>query len=137
MKPKIKVVGLEQMRKNVGKMIEALDREALVPIMREHMEPMADDMRSHAPRDTGALAKSITVSTQLSPAQAAANVPIAEVEVYAGPGPVPQAIQEEFGNFRQRPRPIIRPTFDANHKTARRKIGEDGIAVILDAAKKG
>jgi hypothetical protein len=77
------------------------------------------------------------VSTELSPAQAASNEPIAPIEVYAGPGPLPEAIQEEFGNFRQEPRPFIRPAFDGNVKTAMRAIGEDGVEAILQAGKKG
>ena len=82
-------------------------------------------------------ADSVTVGTELSPAQVASNEPIAEIEVYAGPGPLPQAIQEEFGNYRQGPRPFIRPAFDAHVNGAMRNVGERGIGSVLDAAKKG
>lgn len=137
MKMQMRIEGTDEIKSNLRKMGAALRRETLVPIMTENLQPMAEDMRAHAARGTGELAGSVTVSTQLSPAQAAANVPIAEIEVYAGPGPLPQAIQEERGNFRQRPRPYIRPAFDSNVGTAMRGIAEDGIAAVLKAGRKG
>jgi hypothetical protein len=134
---KIRIEGTDDIARKFRAMGEALQRETLVPIMEEHLQPMAEDMRAHAARRTGDMADSVTVGTELSPAQAASNEPIAPVEVYAGPGPFPEAIQEEFGNFRQGPRPFIRPAFDANVKSAMRAIADDGIDAILQAGKKG
>lgn len=137
MKMKVRLEGTDQIARNLKAMGAALRRETLVPIITEELEPMADQMRALAARGTGEMAESVTVGTELSPAQAASNEPIAEIEVYAGPGPLPQAIQEEFGNYRQGPRPFIRPAFDAHVNGAMRNVGERGIGAVLDAAKKG
>lgn len=137
MKMKVRIEGTEQIAKNLKAMGAALRRETLVPIISEELEPMADQMRALAARGTGEMADSVTVGTELSPAQAASNEPIAEIEVYAGPGPLPQAIQEEFGNYRQGPRPFIRPAFDAHVNGAMRNVGERGVDAILGAVKKG
>lgn len=134
---KVRIEGTDKIARNLKAMGSALRRQTLVPIITEELEPMADQMRTTAARRTGEMAKSVTVSTQLSPAQAAFNEPIAEIEVYAGPGPLPQAIQEEFGNFHQSPRPFIRPAFDEGVKRAMRNVSERGINAILDAAKRG
>lgn len=134
---RVRLEGTDQIARNLKAMGAALRRETLVPIITEELEPMADQMRALAARGTGEMADSVTVGTELSPAQAASNEPIAEIEVYAGPGPLPQAIQEEFGNYRQGPRPFIRPAFDAHANRAMRNVGERGIDAILDAAKKG
>lgn len=133
----VRIEGTDDIARRLKKMGEALRREVLVPVIEEHLEPMADDMRAHAARRSGQMADSVTVGTELSPAQAAANVPIAEIEVYAGPGPLPQAVQEEFGNFHQGPRPFIRPAFDGHVERAMRGVAEDGIAAVLEAGKKG
>jgi hypothetical protein len=134
---KVRLEGTAQIARNLKAMGAALRRDTLVPIISEELEPMAEQMRALAARGSGEMANSVTVGTELSPAQAASNEPIAEIEVYAGPGPLPQAIQEEFGNYRQGPRPFIRPSFDANVNRAMRNVGERGVDVILDAAKKG
>ncbi len=137
MKMKVRFEGADKIARNLRAMGEALRRETLVPIMERNLTPMADDMRARAPRRSGAMAESVTVSEELSPAQAAQNVPIAEIEVYVGPGPLPQAIQSEFGNYRQAPEPFIRPAFDGQHKQAMRGIAEDGIEAVLEAGRKG
>lgn len=137
MKMKVRLEGTDEIARKFRAMGKALQREVLVPIMVERLDPMAADMRAHAARRSGEMADSVTVSTELSPAQAASSVPIAPIEVYAGPGPNPQAIQEEFGNFHQAPSPFIRPAYDGHAKTAMRGIAQDGIDAILDAAKKG
>jgi hypothetical protein len=134
---KIRIEGTDKIARKLQAMGEALTRDTLVPIMKERLQPMADDMRAHAARRTGEMANSVTVGTELSPAQAASNEPIAPIEVYAGPGPDPAAIQEEFGNFRQEPNPFIRPAFDGHVKTAMNAIAEDGVEAIMEAAKKG
>lgn len=135
MKMKIRIEGTDEIARNLRAIGEALRQDTLVPIMERRLEPMAEDMRANAPRRSGELADSITVGTELSPAQAAINDPIAEIEVYAGPGPLPQAIQEEFGNIHQSPRPYIRPAFDARVDAALKGIAHDGIDAALEAGK--
>ncbi|KQN37010.1 hypothetical protein ASG37_04940 [Sphingomonas sp. Leaf407] len=137
MKMKIRLEGGDQVARKIKAMGKALTRKTLVPIIAEELEPMAQQMRDTAARRSGEMADSVTVSTRLSPAQASANVPIAPVEVFAGPGPLPQAVQEEFGNVDQTPSPFIRPAFDSQVNRAMRQVAERGIDVILAAGKKG
>lgn len=137
MKPTIKITGTDEISRKIRAMGKALTRKTLIPIMADNVEPIADDMRSLARRRSGEMAGSVTVSTQLSPHQAAIVESIAPVEIYAGPGPLPQAIQEEFGNVHEAPHPFIRPAFDSGVKRAVDGIAHDGIDAILDAAKKG
>ena len=137
MKVTMRVEGTDAIARKLRAMGAALRRETLVPIIERNLEPIADGMRAMASRRTGEMADSVTVSTELSPAQAAQNVPIAEIEVYVGPGSLPQAVQEEFGNDHQPPRPFIRPPFDAGAPRVMRGIGEDGVKAILDAGRKG
>jgi len=133
----VRIEGTDAIRRKLLAMGSALRRETMVPIIEDNLQPMADEMRALAARGTGEMADSVTVSTDLSPHQAAINQPIAEIEVFAGPGPLVQAIQEEFGNYHQAPQPFIRPAFDGNVDQAMKRVGADGIAAILDAAKKG
>ncbi len=136
MKIKVRFEGADEIARNLKAMRAALGRKLMVRIISKELEPMAESMRSLAAWDRGQMAESVTIGTELSPAQAATNEPIAETEVYAGPGPLPQAIQEEFGNFHQGPRPFIRPSFDAHVNGAMRNVGARGIDAILSAAKK-
>lgn len=136
MKVTTKLVGGEDVIRAMKAMGEALTRETLVPIMEDKLQPMADDMRSHARRRTGRLADSVTVSTELSPAQSASHDPIAPIEVFVGPGALPEAVSEEFGNFRQEPHPFIAPAFDSGVAAVMRGIAEDGVDAILKAGKR-
>lgn len=137
MKMKIRIEGTDEIRRKLLAMSETLRRETLEPIMDDNLQPMAASMRALAARRTGEMADSVTVSPDLSPHQATINEPIAEIEMFVGPGPLPQAIQEEFGNFREPPHPFIRPSYDAHVNQALTGIGRDGVAAILKTAKKG
>ncbi|WP_447727275.1 HK97 gp10 family phage protein [Sphingomonas koreensis] len=118
-------------------MSNALTEKALVKIMTDRLEPMADAMRNRVDVKSGELRDSIHVGRELSPAQAAEHVPMAEVEVFAGAGPLPQAVQEEFGNYRQAPDPFVAPAFEEHAAPAARNIAADGLELIERAAKKG
>lgn len=135
MKMKVRIEGTDKIARNLKAMGKALTRKTLMPVLRENVQPIADDMKANAARASGEMADSVEATDRLSPAQRAAVQRIAPVEIYVGPGPLPQAIQEEFGNVDQAPRPFIRPAFDSGVDRAMRGIATDGIKVILDAAK--
>lgn len=137
MKMKVRIEGTDKIARNLRAMGKALTRKTLKPIMREHLQPIADDMRANAARGTGELADSIRVSDRLSKAQRAKLERIAPVEMYVGPGPLPQAIQVEFGNSHQPAEPFIRPAFDMGADAAMEGIAKDGVAAILKAGSKG
>lgn len=137
MKMKIRLEGTDKIARNLKAMGKALTRKTLTPILRENLRPMAEDMRANAARGSGEMADSVRVSNRLSKTQRSKLDRIAPIEMYVGPGPLPQAIQEEFGNVRQAPRPFIRPAFDRGADEALRNIAQQGVDAILDAAKKG
>lgn len=137
MKIKVRIEGTDKIALNLRAMGKALTRKTLKPIMREHLEPIADDMRTAAARGTGEMAKSVRVSDRLSKTQRAKLERIAPIEMYVGPGSLPQAIQIEFGNSHQPPQPFIRPAFDKGADRALKGIATDGIDAILKAGSKG
>jgi HK97 gp10 family phage protein len=137
MRMKVRIEGTDAIARKLNAMGKVLTRKTLEPILAKNLQPIADDMRASAPRDKGELAASVRVSKRLSKTQRAKLEPIARVEMYVGPGPLPQAVQEEFGNDHQAPHPFIRPAFDRGADRAVRGIAEQGIAAILDAGRKG
>lgn len=81
----------------------------------EALQVFDDAWRANAPHLTGALQESGAVGTKLShrQRQLAEQERESFVEVFVGPGPNPQAIQEEFGNVHQAAHPFARPAWDA------------------------
>ena len=137
MRMKVRIEGTDTIARKMRAMGKALQRKTLEPILAKNMQPIADDMKANARRDTGEMANSVRVSKRLSRRQRALLERIAPVEMYAGPGPLKQVIPEEFGTIDEAPHPFIRPAFDRGADAAMRGIAEDGIAAILDAGKKG
>lgn len=90
------------------------------------LEPFDQAWRDRAPRRTGQLAESGDVGTKLSRRQRAQAEQERDsfVEVFAGPGTNPQAIQEEFGNRHQPATPYVRPAWDATQGRALEIVGE-------------
>jgi HK97 gp10 family phage protein len=93
---------------------KAAARRALI----KAAEPVASMAEALAPRDTGGLAISIGIGTQLTKRQAALHRRMfrsdrAAVEVFVGAGGLAQATQMEFGNVKDAPQPFMRPAWDA------------------------
>lgn len=101
------IAGLEELKLSTAKGV--LRRVGIAAL-----KPFVEAMEADTPRRTGHLAASETAGSKLSPRQArlAAAEKDSLVEVYAGPGPLPQAVQEEFGNRHQPARPFVRPAWD-------------------------
>lgn len=84
-------------------------------------KPIMDDYRQRAPRDTGELAESGGVSTKLSRRQARLHRKRNDrdhVEMFVGPGPLPQAVQQEFGNEDHIAQPALTPAWENNKRRA-------------------
>ncbi|AHE57428.1 HK97 gp10 family phage protein [Sphingomonas sanxanigenens] len=137
MKVKMRVQVDESIARRLRSMRGALNKRAMMKIMRPHLEPLAQDMKARVRRRTGELYDSIGVGTRLNPAQQAAHVPIARVEMFVGAGPLPQAIQEEWGNFHQQAHPFVAPAFDAGAQRAVDGIAMDGLVRLEQLARKG
>lgn len=117
---RVYVSGLRELDAALGEFKKATAKGVLRRVGIRALEPVASAMRAMAPVDPespGDLAGSVTVGTKLSPRQAKINRKIegkSFVEVYAGPGPDPAGVQQEFGNVNHAPQPFARPAWDAN-----------------------
>lgn len=113
-KIKFKIQGLKELDEALSELPKATSRNVLLRTLKEQGAPIRDDGEARAPKLTGGLRESYTVSTKLSRRQKRANKKESQVEVYIGPGPAAKGVQTEFGNAHQAPEPHLRPAFDGN-----------------------
>lgn len=112
---KMSVEGFDDVDANLESLVDLTDPDVLRDLGEDALQPVAAAARGIARVGTGQLRDSIAVGHQLNPAQAAANPPEpGTVETYVGPGPMPQAITEEFGTVHEQGHPYLRPAWDAN-----------------------
>ena len=132
----VTVEGFRELDAALARLSKSAGKAAMRKAGIKALEPIAEAARALAPNDpaTGGydLAKSITVGTKLSKSQAkthrrAVRDNKATVEVFAGAGPLPQAVYTEFGtspfinggrfagsqNPGISPQPFLRPAWDS------------------------
>lgn len=109
-----KLEGLSDLDKALSELPKATARNVLLRTLKEQGQPIADDGEARAPKLTGGLADSYTVSTKLSRRQKKRHKKESHVEVFIGPTPHAKSVQTEFGNAHQAPEPHLRPAWDAN-----------------------
>jgi hypothetical protein len=107
---------LERALQTLGR--EATQKASLRRSAVKALQPVATLAEALAPRDKGTLAVSIGVGARLTKRQAGLHRRMfrddrAAVEVFAGAGGLAQAVQMEFGNFKDAPQPFMRPAWDA------------------------
>ncbi|WP_289144994.1 HK97 gp10 family phage protein [uncultured Sphingobium sp.] len=113
MKSGFRIEGFEDADRNLTRLSDMTDADQLKAIGINALQPVADTAKALVRRRTGALANSIHAGDQLSRAQAARHAPEpGTVEIYVGPGPLPQAITEEFGTVYEGAHPFLRPSWD-------------------------
>ncbi|KQZ00901.1 hypothetical protein ASD45_08540 [Pseudolabrys sp. Root1462] len=112
-----KVDGLKELDAALVELADTYGEKKVKPlltrVLKKSGEPIRAAGEANAPKLTGRLKLSYTVSTKLSRSQKRANVKESMVEVYVGPGPHPKGLQTEFGNAHQAPEPHLRPAFDS------------------------
>lgn len=108
------IEGLSDLDKALSELPKATARNVLLRTLKEQGQPIADAGEANAPRLSGKLADSYTVSTKLSRRQKGLHKKESMVEVFVGPTPHPKSVQTEFGNSHQAPEPHLRPAWDAN-----------------------
>lgn len=108
------IEGLAELDEALRELPKAVAGDVLVEVLTEQGKPIKDDGERLAPRLTGRLANSYTISTKLSRRQKSLNRKESAVEVYIGPGAMAENIQTEFGNAHQAAEPHLRPAWDAN-----------------------
>lgn len=114
-----RVEGLRDLEKALGELPKAVGKRFLRNALKEMAQPIADEYRSKAPRDQGALQSSIGVGTKLTRRQRAQHRKMfrddrASAEVFAGAGGLPQAHLKEFGTSKEPAQPALRPAWDSN-----------------------
>lgn len=127
---KMGLEGFEEFEETLDQLSNAAGKGVLRRSLKVAAEPMAGLMRDGAPEDEGDLRDSIAVSPKLSPRQRAAHRKMfrndqASVEMFVGPGPLPQAHLSEFGTFQQSPQPYVRPAWDQDHMALLDRIGKE------------
>lgn len=113
-KSRVKIEGLKELQDALAELPKATSRNVLLRTLKKHAAPIANAAESYAPKLTGRMARSYSVSTKLSRAQRRQFPKESPVEVYVGPAPSAKSIQTEFGNSHQAAEPHLRPAFDGN-----------------------
>lgn len=88
-------------------------------------KPFDEHWRAHVGEASGTLKKSGGIGSKLSRSQAKVKERNANIEVFAGPGPLVQAIQDEFGNEHQAPNPAVRGAWDATSAEMPETVGRE------------
>ena len=130
------VEGLADLDTALLELPKATARNVLLRVLTKEAQPIADAGEALAPRRTGQLAMSYTVSTKLSPRTRAQNPKESDVEVYVGPGArfSASAIATEFGNAHQAPESHMRPAWDQNVQNVLNRIAAD-LAIEIEKAR--
>lgn len=122
---RIKIEGLRELDRALGQLSKSTGKNVLRRVARKALTPFAEDMREKVPEDKGDLKRGVGVGTRLTRRQAALHRKTvrdskASIEMFAGAGGHPQAVQQEFGNVNHPPQPSARPAWDANKDRALR-----------------
>jgi HK97 gp10 family phage protein len=121
---------LKELPKATGKNVA---RRALI----KAAKPFDERWRSIASgfQDTGALVESGGVTpAKLSRRQSKLHRKASPIEVQAGPGPDPAAVQNEFGNNHQEAQPFVRPAWDATKGDMPEAVGRELAVEIAKSA---
>ncbi|MBX3482533.1 HK97-gp10 family putative phage morphogenesis protein [Phenylobacterium sp.] len=110
---KVEVLGLKQLDEALGQLKLSTAKNVLRRTGRKALAPFDEAWRARAPEHTHALERSGGVGSNLTREQRRSHERESFVEVFAGPGPLPQAIQQEFGNINHPPQPYFRPAWEA------------------------
>ncbi|WPY93160.1 HK97-gp10 family putative phage morphogenesis protein [Limimaricola variabilis] len=154
----VKIEGLRDLERELAKLPKSTGKAALRRVLKKAATPLAEDMRSRAPTGdtaTDDLADSIAVSTKLSTRQARLHRRMfrndrAAVEMFVGPGPLPQAVYAEFGTAPHinkgryagtqhpgtAPQPFVRPAWDAQRGPMLARLRADLWAEIRKTVKR-
>lgn len=99
-------------------------------------EPFRSDAEARAPVLTGHLKQSFTTGTKLTRRQKSKYRKESELEIFVGPGGMPQAITQEFGAVQHPPQPFMRPAWDSNKRGVLDRITGELKTEIDKAAKR-
>lgn len=133
---RVPVEGLKELDRALGELTVATRKNVARKVLKMGGKPIIEDFKARAPRLTGRLGDDADVSTKLSKRQARLarkSRRDTEVTVYAGAGPDPAAVAQEFGNVNHPAQPSLTPAFEGNKRTALGKITK-GLKIEIDKA---
>lgn len=131
--------GFRDLDKVLGELPRAVAKRTVRQVGIAALEPMAEDMRGRAPVLRGDTRDSITVGTALSRSQRkfagfmGGRKNPNMIVVHAGPGPLPQAIIQEIGSYKEPAQPYVTPAWEAGHQALLERVA-DGMAEPIMAA---
>lgn len=112
MKTTVKVEGLRDLERALGELPKSTGKNVLRRVGRAALASFDEAWRARAPHLSGQLEESGGVGSKLTRSQRQAHERQSSVEIFAGPGPQPQAVQQEFGNHQHPAQPFMRPAWD-------------------------
>lgn len=133
---KVKVEGLRQLGEALEQFKPSTSKNIMRRAGRAGLAPFDEAWRENAPEMTGKLAESGSVGSKLSRSQRRQRERETTVEVFAGPGPHPKAVQQEFGNSLHPAQPFVRPAWDATKHEALEIVKSELGAEIDKAAQR-
>lgn len=137
----VKIEGLRDLEKQLEKLKTGTAKGALRRSLKKAAQPVADAASAMAPRKSGTLAESVTVTSKLSRSQAGKHRRMfrndrASVEMFIGPGNSPQAITQEFGTYFHPPQPFMRPAWDAESMATLKRLEDNLWTEITKAVQR-
>lgn len=136
MRLSVKIDGLADLDRQLGELGESAGKNVLRRTGRLALKPFVDAAQSKAPTLTHKLEESFSIGSKLSKAQRKARERESTVEVFAGPGNLPQAVQQEFGNSHNAAQPFMRPAWDETQGQVLDIVKKELGAEILKAARR-
>ena len=131
-----RIEGLKETQDALRELPDATAKNVLRRIMKARLEPIAADAESKAPVRRGKLKKSVNVGSKLSRRQRSRHRKVHpdDVEMFAGPGPLPQAHLQEFGTRHHRAQAYLVPAWERHADALLANLREDLWAEISKAA---
>lgn len=136
----VSVAGLKDLDKALGQLKASTAKGVLRRVGKAALASFDEAWRAAAPHLSGKLEESGSVGSKLSRGQRAEHERESFVEVFAGPGPLPQAIVQEFGSATNTPQPFVRPAWEATKDQAleivKTELGAEIVKTKARAAKR-
>lgn len=108
----VKVAGLADIERALDDLSQSAARGVGRRVLKAAGQPVADRYSAAVRRRSGDLGDSAAVSDKLTRRQASGRKKAADVEMFIGPGGLPQAITEEFGTVNIAPQGELRNAWD-------------------------
>lgn len=115
------VDGLKELDYALAQLPVATGKNVARKVLRKAAQPILDEFKQRAPRDTGELIETAAISTKLSSRQRSQQNRTkqdGDVTVFVGPAPVAQAVPSEFGTEDIDAQPALTPAWENNKADA-------------------